>query len=283
MENQSILIAESGSTKTDWSLLHNNKTKSFQTQGINPYFLQSNEIIHIFENELTINLQKTHIDEIHFYGAGINSNDTKKRIEKSLKEYFAIKKVHSYSDILASARATCLHQKGIACILGTGSNTCYFDGKKIASKTLSLGYILGDEGGGTHLGKKILQYYLHEIFDKELRQNFEHTFDHNKDSILESIYRKPLPNRFLANFASFIFSNRGHYMIENIAEDCINDLFINHLLRYKNIHKLPVHFTGSVAFYLSDIIKTMCEQYEIKHGIFLQKPMKGLIEYHKTL
>lgn len=282
MTTKNILIAESGSTKTDWCLIQNGKKKMLQTQGINPYFLQEKEIIHIFENELKINPTKTKPDEIHFYGAGISSSDHKQRIEKSLKHHFGIKKVHSYSDMLASARATCIHSKGIACILGTGSNSCYFDGKKVGFKTHTLGYVLGDEGGGTHLGRKVLQYFLHDIFDKELKKKFTENFDSDKDLILENIYRKPLPNRYLANFASFIFENRGHYMIENIAEDCLNDFFINHLLRYPHVHKLPVHFTGSVAFYLKDILLNMCEQYEITCGSILQKPMKGLIAYHSN-
>jgi N-acetylglucosamine kinase-like BadF-type ATPase len=280
MQNKTILIAESGSTKTDWCLLSGTKKKMFSTQGINPFFLLEHEISSILVHELKINVAKTVIDEIHFYGAGINSEDKKKIIVTCLKNHFNCKKVYSYSDMLAAARATCLHEKGITCILGTGSNTCYFDGKKIAFKTPALGYILGDEGGGTHLGKKIIQYYLHDIFDKELKEAFETKYQTTSDSILENLYRKPFPNRYLAQFAQFIFEHRGHYMIENIAEDCINDLFINHLVRYPKINTLPVHFTGSVSFYLKDIIKNMCEQYEISCGTIQQKPMKGLITFH---
>ncbi|HOZ52378.1 MAG TPA: N-acetylglucosamine kinase [Chitinophagaceae bacterium] len=280
MITDTILIAESGSTKTDWCLMENGKKKNFQTQGINPFFLQEHEIISIFKSELKINLSKTKIDEIHFYGAGINSEDKKKIIERSLKNHFQIKKVKSYSDMLAAAKATCQHQKGITTILGTGSNSCYYDGKKIAYKTRALGYILGDEGGGTHIGKKVLQYFLHAIFDKELQAAFSEKYMTDTDSILENIYRKPFPNRYIAQFASFIFEHRGHYMIENIAEDCINDFFINHLLQYPQIWKMPVHFSGSISYYLRDIIKNMCEQYEIQCGQIIQKPMKGLIEYH---
>jgi glucosamine kinase len=280
MVQKSILIADSGSTKTDWCLIQNSKKKNWQSQGINPYFLQENEIVSIFANECKINVEKKPIDEIHFYGAGVNSEDKKKIIERCLKLHFKSKKVKSYSDMLASAQATCQHKKGIACILGTGSNTCLYDGKKIAFKTMSLGYVLGDEGGGTHLGKKILQYYLHDIFDKELKASFEKQYQNLLPDLLEAIYRKPFPNRFLAQFANFIFEHRGHFMIENIAEDCLNDLFINHLLRYPNVHELPVHFTGSVAYYLQDIIKIMCTQYEMNCGSILQKPIKGLIEYH---
>ncbi len=282
MSQHNILIADSGSTKTDWCLLTQGKKKNLQTQGINPYFHQENEILHIFRNELKIRPEKQNIDEIHFYGAGIGSNDNKKRIEKSLRSYFGIKKVAVHSDMLAAARASCQHEKGIACILGTGSNTAFFDGKKIGFKTPTLGYVLGDEGGGTHLGKKILQYALHGIFDKDLQEKFSEMFDTDKDLILDNLYRKPLPNRYLAGFARFVFAHRGHYMIENIAEDCLNDLFIHHLLRYPQAHKVPVHFTGSVAFYLSDILENLCSQYDMRFGSVMQKPMKGLIAWHSN-
>lgn len=278
--NKNILIAESGSTKTDWCYLSGGKKKNFQTQGINPFFLQETEIISIFRNEIRLSLSKNPIDEIHFYGAGINSDDKKQLIERSLKQYFGLRKVHSYSDMLAAARATCNHEKGIACILGTGSNSCYFNGKKIAFKTAALGYVLGDEGGGTHLGKKVLQYYLHGIFDQDLMDAFDDTFRTNTETILEHIYRKPFANRYIAQFTSFIFAHRGHYMIENIAEDCVNDFFINHLLRYPQVWKVPVHFSGSVSFYLKDILQNLCTQYGIQCGQIVQKPLKGLVTFH---
>lgn len=280
--SHTILIAESGSTKTDWCLIHQGKKKMLKTQGINPFFLMENEILSIFEQELKINPQKVKIDEIHFYGAGINSDDKKKLIEKCLKAYFGTKKAFSYSDMLATARSTCKNTKGIACILGTGSNTCYFDGKKISYKTQALGYVLGDEGGGTHIGKKVLQYYIHGIFDEELQSKFDLQFNTSITQILEQLYQKPFPNRYLAQFANFILVNRGHYMIENIAEDCLNDLFINHLLRYPQAHKVPIHFTGSVAFHLKDILQTLCLQYDMQYGTIAQKPLKGLIQYHTT-
>ncbi len=279
--SHNILIAESGSTKTDWCLLQNNKVKKYSTQGINPYFLNEDEIVSIYRTQLKINVKNTAIDEIHFYGAGINSDDKKKLIKTSLKHYFNAKKINTHSDMLASAHSTCQHQKGIACILGTGSNSCYFDGKKISYKTHALGYILGDEGGGNHLGKKLLQYYFHDILDKELKEKFEKKYSITLEDSLEHIYKKPFPNRYLAQFAGFIFENRGNYMIDNIAEDCIHEFFINHLLRYPQIWKVPVHFTGSVSYYLQDIIKEMCRQFNIQFGSVVQKPMKHLIHFYQ--
>lgn len=282
MDNMSILIADSGSTKTDWCLIRHQKIKKFSTQGINPYFQLAGEIKHILTREIPKSIQSVQLDQIHFYGAGINSTDHQSIIKNCLQSVLTAKKINTYSDMMASAHATCGKTKGIACILGTGSNTCLYTGKKISFKTPSLGYILGDEGGGTYLGKKVLQYFLHEIFDEELMLSFQHTFQTNMTEILENIYRKPLPNRYLAQYAQFIFQHRGHYMIENIAEDCINDLFIHHLIRYPGVQRIPIHFTGSVAYYLRDLISATCEQYNLVMGKVIQKPMDGLITYYRA-
>lgn len=281
MNEKNILIVESGSTKTDWCLLKSGKTKMYFTQGINPLLLNDEQIVEIFQNELKLNPAKIKMDEIYFYGAGVHNELNKKRIKKLLSFYFNTKKIECHSDMIAAARATCMNEKGIVCILGTGSNSCSFNGKKIDYKTLALGYILGDEGSGNHLGKKVLQYYLHEIFDKDLNKEFEKKYEHNLDNIFENLYKKNFPNRYLANFASFIFEQRGHYMIENIAEDCINEFFINHILRYPFVQKRTIHFTGTVAFYLRDIIENLCLQYGLNYGKIIQKPIKGLIAFHK--
>lgn len=280
MSTKTILIAESGSTKTDWYLFQSGKNKNFKTQGINPYFLNDEEIFSILKNELKINPSKISIDEMYFYGAGINLPQNQKRLEHLLKNYFNLKKVYAESDLVAAARGTCQHTKGIVCILGTGSNSCLYNGKKISYKTSSLGYVLGDEGSGNHLGKKVLQYYFHDIFDNDLKEKFNLKYESQLQDVLQNIYQKSFPNRYLATFASFIFENRGHFMIENIAEDCLNDFFINHLLRYPQVHKLPIHFTGSVAFYLKDILLNLCEQYEIQCSSIIQSPLKKLIQYH---
>lgn len=281
MKTKRLLIADSGSTKTDWHLIDNNRSKNYRTQGINPYFVTPSDVTALLQTELKINPAKQVIDEVHFYGAGLGNPENKKWMQQCFKKYFGKAKIFMYSDILASARATCGSKAGIVCILGTGSNSCKYNGKSIGFKTPALGYILGDEGGATQLGKKVLQYHYHGIFDAELQAAFAEQFPASEQEILENLYRKPLGNRYLAQFAHFIFTQRGHYMIENIAEDCLNDFFINHLLRYPGLAKTKVHFTGSVAFALKDIVKNLCEQYELTLGTITQKPMKGLISFHQ--
>lgn len=280
---KTILIAESGSTKTDWCLIDAGKKKKLKSQGINPVFQTTDEIQTILQNELKLNRKPIRIDEVHFYGAGIYNTEKKKQLENCLKQFLPAGRAFANSDLLASARATCGQEKGIACILGTGSNSGLYNGKSITFKTPALGYILGDEGGGTYIGRKVLQYFLHKIFDDQLMHAFSERFPDKQDTILETLYRKPLPNRYLASFAHFVLEQRGHYMIENIAEDCLNDFFINHLLRYPRVWKYKVHFTGSVAFGLKDILKNLCQQYDIECGTIVQKPISGLIRFHESM
>lgn len=281
MNNKNILLVESGSTKTDWCLLQNGRVKQYKTQGINPFFLTQAEIIEIFERELSINVDKVQIDEIYYYGSGIANSDKKEQLIKCLRYHFGTRNIKVENDMLAAAQATCQKTKGIAVILGTGSNSCYFDGKKMAANQISLGYVLGDEGGGNHIGKKVLQYQLHGIFEKEILTAFSKKFKYTQAEILENIYRKPFPNRFLAQFAAFCFEHRGHYQVENILEDCIHEFFINHLIRYKEIHKVPVHFVGSISYECRDIIEEMCGQFEITLGQVMKSPMDGLVKYYK--
>jgi glucosamine kinase len=275
-----ILIADSGSTKCEWCLLQNGKKKIIYTQGISPYFLSSTQIQDLLLKELLPKLKNIFVDEIYYYGTGLGSPENTSIIKKALKKIFSKARIEAKDDMLAAARALCGKKKGVACILGTGSNACYFDGKKMVKGSPGLGYVLGDEGSGAYLGKKVLQYYLYNTFDEELRYRFDAKYVTNRVEILENIYKKPLPNRYLASFTTFLAENRGHYMVENIIEDGLNDFFFMHLCKYSEIWKFPVHFTGGVAFGFRDVIKELCSTYEFELGNILQKPMDGLVEYH---
>jgi N-acetylglucosamine kinase-like BadF-type ATPase len=182
--------------------------------------------------------------------------------------------------MLSAARALNGHNPGLACNLGTGSFVVYYDGKGIAKQAPGIGYILGDEGSGAYLGKKVLQYYLYNTFDEELRFKFDGRFNTTAVDILENVYRKPLANRYLATFCLFLSENRGHYMIENIIEDGLNDFFFTHLCKFTESWTLPIHFVGGVSFAFSDVIKELCHSYEFELGTILKNPMEGLIQYH---
>ena len=274
------LIADSGSTKCEWCLLHNGKKKIISTQGISPYFLNAAQIVLLLQNELLPKLKKQSIDVIHFYGTGLSNPANITIIKTALKQLFTTATINVEHDLLAAARALCGTKKGIACILGTGSNSCYFNGKKIMKNSPGLGYILGDEGSGAYLGKKVVQYYLYNTFDEDLKARFDKHFNVTKDDILNSVYKQPLANRYLANYAIFLAENRGHYMIENVIEDGLNDFFFNHLYKYRESWTLPINFVGSIAHGFKDVLKDLCNTYELELGIILKKPMDGLIQFH---
>lgn len=274
------LIADSGATKAEWCLLNDGGKKTIITQGISPYFLATEQIIDLLLKELKPRLKNAEIDEIYYYGTGCANPENARSVKKALHKVFPAAKAEVTHDLMAAARALCGKKKGIACILGTGSNSCYYDGKKIVKNSPGLGYILGDEGSGAYLGKKVIQYYLYGTFDDELRGRFDATYTTNAKEILEHVYKKPLPNRYLAGFCQFLAENRGHYMIENIIEDGLNDFFFNHLCKYRETWTLPVSFAGGVAFGFQDVLKQLCNSYEFELGIIMKNPMEGLVKYH---
>ena len=275
------LIADSGATKAEWCLLKNGRKKTLFTQGISPYFLNTEQIYQLLEKELKPRLRKEEIHEIYYYGTGCANPLNARSVKKALSKSFSGAKVEVTHDLMGAARALCGRDKGVACILGTGANSCYYNGKKILKNSPGRGYVLGDEGSGAYLGKKVIQYYLYGTFDDELRGRFDLTYTTNASEILENVYKKPLPNRYLAGFARFLADNRGHYMIENIIEDGLNDFFFTHLCKYREAWSLPIHFAGSIAFGFKDVLQQLCNSYEFELGRVMKNPMEGLIEYHR--
>ena len=276
-----ILIADSGATKCEWCLLAGGRKKKVDTQGISPYFLDAAQIGDILTRELAPALKGFSVDQVFYYGTGCSNPDNRKIVRKGIQAVYPKARIAVDTDLMGAALALSGDSKGIACILGTGSNSCYFDGKKVGKNSPGLGYVLGDEGSGAYLGKKVLQYYLYNTFDEELRYKFDVKYVTNSKEILENVYKKPLPNRYLASFTLFLVDNRGHYMIENIIEDGLNDFFFSHLCKYRESWKLPIHFVGGVAYGFRDIIKELCGVYEFELGKILHKPMDGLIKYHQ--
>lgn len=274
------LIADSGATKCEWCLLEDGKKKTIHTQGISPYFLNEQQILALLEKALLPKLKGAIVTEVHFYGTGLSNPLNVTILKTVLKKCFKKAKIKVETDLTAAARALCGNNKGIACILGTGSNSCYYDGRKMSKNSPGIGYILGDEGSGAYLGKKVIQHFLYGTFDEELQARFEKRFLTNGIEILENVYKKPLANRYLASFAIFLAENRGHYMIENIIEDGLNDFFFTHIYKYRESWTLPINFIGSVAFGFKDVLQELCNTYELELGKVMKAPMKGLIEFH---
>src|ERR1044072_5386458 len=226
----SLLLAESGSTKTDWCLLRSDaRVLRFKTAGINPYLQTPQAISHMLSEEFSGNKSKYQADAITFYGAGAGNTANQKIGQDALQHFFGVDKIGVQSDMMAAAHALCGDDKGVVCILGTGSNSCYYDGKKITRQQASLGYVAGDEGSGNYMGKRVLQYYAYSTFDAQLHEHFEMLYGGDLNKMLHHIYREPFPNRYLAGFVQLLTDNRGHFLVENIVEDCLNDFFHHHI------------------------------------------------------
>ncbi len=276
-----LVLAESGSTKTDWRIIQEDKViHKARTSGINPYLQGDNEIEKILKKEFPADLDLAKEPEIVFYGAGVGKDQNKARLSAVLKRFFHTPEAEVLTDMFGAARALCGSEKGVVCILGTGSNSCYYDGEAIADQHPSLGYLAGDEGSGNHLGKKVLQYYAYKTFDEELLTAFEHEWGENLGKILTELYADPFPNRYLAQFVKLLSQNRGHFMVENILEDAFTEFFQKHVFKYRQTWKGPVHFTGSVAYLFRDLIAEMCQQQEIELGRVVQAPMDDLVRFH---
>ncbi|WP_410222151.1 N-acetylglucosamine kinase [Pedobacter sp.] len=274
-----ILVADSGSSKTDW-IAHNSKeTLDFHTQGINPYFLNSQEIIKILSKNKDLSKIAADVKEIYFFGAGCSSPDKREVVSNALSSFFKNAYVSVDHDLIGSAYATCGDKKGLSCILGTGSNIAYYDGKDVYPGKHGLGYILGDEGSGTFFGRRVLLSYLYKTMPVELRDKFKQAYPVTKDIVIEHIYQKPFPNSYLAAFSKFMAANKSHPFIQSLLRDGFQEFIDSNVKDYKNYRLLECSFVGSIAYYYQDELKAVFAANDIKIGKILQKPVEGIFEY----
>ena len=213
---KTYLIADSGATKCHWTLVENGKRQTIKTTGISPYFLGLEAIVQLLEKTFQKKTDLSKIEAVYFYGTGLSNPDNVSILKKALKAVFKNAKLDIQTDLMAIARAACQNKKGVVCILGTGSNAGFYNGAKITKNSPGLGYVLGDEGSGAYLGKKVLQYFLYKTFDEELMNIFEKKYKLDRAAILNKVYKEPTPNSYIASFTDFLVENRGHYMVENI-------------------------------------------------------------------
>jgi N-acetylglucosamine kinase-like BadF-type ATPase len=276
-----ILIADSGSTNTFWTLTSGNFCESFKTSGINPYYQTSEEIYNLLKNECKENISE--IKEIWFYGAGCTGLKEKEMLSNALSKHFKTKNIEVESDLMAAARALCGNGAGIAAILGTGSNSCYYDGAKITNQISPLGYILGDEGSGAVLGRKLLGDVLKKQLSVEICELFHSAYPLMQSDILNSVYRKPFPNRFLAGFTPFLKENIHHNDIYQLVKGSFMEFFNRNIRQYPYYNTLPVHFTGSIAWHFSGVLKDAASATGCTVGEICQNPMEGLVRYHNEM
>lgn len=274
------IIADSGSTKVDWRAINEyGSVKGVTTQGINPVFMSQEEITGSFSEKLSV-FKSQDVKAIYFYGAGIVSEELKEKISGSLKAIFPDAHCEVASDMLGAARGLCGNDAGIACIIGTGSNSCFYDGKKIESNVPAGGFILGDEASGAYFGKRLLSDYIKGLIPTAVVQEFDRRFDLDYAKIVENVYKCPKPNAYLASFAPFLHEFRNHPYVSGLVKSGFEDFLGRNVSQY-DFKTYPVNFTGSIAFYFKDILEKCVVAAGMKPGGIVRKPMDGLIAYHK--
>ncbi|WP_321437860.1 hypothetical protein [uncultured Bacteroides sp.] len=274
-----ILIAESGSTRTEWAIIEGNYVIGHEfTGGINPFFQTRREISHSVRLGLPKLFFKKRYDQVYFYGAGCTTDDRKEIIKASLVAQFK-SPIQVESDLLAAARGLFKKEAGIACILGTGSNSCFYDGEKIIKNVRSLGYILGDEGSGAIMGRMFLADCLKELAPKEIIEDFYNKFHITSESALDSVYSDSFPNRFLSDISFFLSSHLDNSYVYNLIYSNIRSFFIRNICQY-NYKNYPIRFVGSVAYLYADILKEVAKELNIEISSIAETSMKGLVDYH---
>ncbi len=278
-----ILIADSGSSKTDWRVIKNKKIiDSFKTIGLNPYFV-TKDLVNKIKNEIAERINPKEIDIINFYGAGCSGEKNKIFISKILNSIFLNAKIIVETDLLAVARALYFKEKGIVLILGTGANTCLVDKGKIISNIPSLGYLFGDEGGGDYLGKLLIHDYLKGIMPKDISKKLEDEYNIDRYKILHNVYSNPSPNKYLASFVIFITNNISRKYISSIVKLSFNKLFNNYICKYENWEKYKIRTVGTVAYLFRDILNEVAKNNNTQIDCYIKEPADKLAEYHISL
>ncbi len=276
-----ILIADSGGSKIDWRLLNlDGSILQANTPGFNPYYQPIEDLTTNFR-DVIIPKATDGINKIFFYGAGVSSEKNQQTIKNAFLEFFPEAQIEIGWDLLAAARALCGREPGIACIMGTGSNSCLYDGERIIGNVANLGWILADEGSGANMGRKFLVDYLRETMPQDLRAQFHQRFPLTREEFLERIYQQERPSAFLASFTKFIFQHLKSPYCYKLVYSSFAEFYENNVMKYENYQNLKVHFTGSIAFYFSDILRQVANDKGITVKNILEGPIAGLTLYHQ--
>lgn len=277
-----IIIADGGSTKTNWCLLDDsNKKIYFNTEGYNPYFVDSEYIVNSLKKGLPSDLPFDDITEVNYYGAGVHNEEKVEVVEAAMEKVFPNAKVEVGHDLLAAARALLRDQPGFAAILGTGTNTCIYDGEEITHHIDSAAYILGDEGSGSYIGKKLLTDFIRGLMPDAVEKLFFETYKLTPDEIMDNVYTKPLANRFCASFSKFVYDNNVNIeYTRSIVEEAFGTFFSNLVSKYPNYQNYTFNCIGSVAYNFRNVLEDTASQYGMKVGKIIRSPIDDLVDYH---
>lgn len=280
-----ILVADCGSTKIDWCLLNNGKVeKQVFTLGMNAVMLTEEEMRTRLADELAPAMAGYPIEEVYFYGAGCISPEVCGNVARAIQANIPdTKVVEVHTDLLAAARALCGRTPGIACIMGTGSNSCYYDGEKICDNVSPLGYILGDEGSGAVLGKLLIGDVLKNQLPKDLCEKFLQQYELDRMTIIRRVYKEPQGNRFLASITPFLIQNIDREEIHTLVLNSFKAFFVRNIQQYQNYKELSVNFIGSIAYYYREVLEEAAAQCGCTVGTIIKSPMEGLIKFHTAI
>lgn len=276
-----ILLSDSGSTKTDWCVVGKGEIiRRIATKGINPFYQTEEEIAHEVGKDLIPALEGITVTSVSFYGAGCAFPEKNEIVRRAINRYLAVP-VEVGSDLLAAARALCGNEAGIACILGTGSNSCLYDGKEIVRNVSPLGFILGDEGSGAVLGKLLVGDLLKDQLPRALKEAFFAETGLTPADIMDKVYRKPFPNRFLASLSPFLVRHLHEQEVCDLVSNSFRAFFTRNVMQY-DYPDYPVHLMGSVAWYYQDLLREITRELGITLGRIVQSPVQGLVRYHSV-
>lgn len=278
-----LLIADSGATKTNW-ILADTKTQNiigeYETMGLSPFFVTEEQVLNELGGNPNLAAYAPVVEDIYFYGAGCSSEERCTKMRNIFSKFFTKSRITVEHDLLGAAIALCHNQSGIACILGTGSNAVYYDGKNLFEETPSLDYILGDEGSGTHIGKMLVRLYMYKRLPKDLHDDFTASYEVTKEIVLAKIYKESNPKRYLASFARFAGKHVEHPFIHRLVQDCFSEFLEYRVCIYPQSKYTPVSFAGSVAHYFSDILTECVADKGLIKGRIIQKPIYELLNYY---
>ena len=279
-----ILIADGGSTKADWIAINNDKKEEFRarTLGLNPAVVAEDELKNRIINMFQLINVKDDVTEIHFYGAGCGTPKPAKILEDVLKSIFVNAKINIAEDMLAAVYAASGKEPALVCILGTGSNSCYFDGENVHMKTASLGYVLMDEASGNYFGKLLIREYYYNKMPKAIAEKFNEEFNLDADYIKQNLYREQNPNMYLASFAKFMFEFKEEKYIKRIIKRGFQEFFKYRILPFEKTTETPLYFIGSIAFYFREILEKVAKKNNLKVTDVIQRPIDNLLEYHRN-
>ena len=291
------LIIDAGSTKMEWILMDRNVVKQrFQTEGFNPNYAESQcleNIINLVETRFIASPEdkllfprrdkSASLQTIHYYGTGCGNEQNCLLIKEVFQHHFPNAEIHVTHDLMAACHAVLGHEKGIACILGTGSNACLYDGENISEKAVSLGYLLGDEGSGMHIGREVVRAYFYGFMPEDLRQEFEAEYHLELKDFIQQLYHNEQPSKYLASFAKFAGEHQNVPFIHDLVKGCFKAFVEAFVLRFEECKEMKVGFVGSVAYHFQDVLKECLAEYGLTIGEVMQAPAEGLIRYYQSL